>query len=99
MLVLRRYVELPPHTASDFDHGDVYRPSGWVFVAHTAEGTVEVIDGERAAYMATIPGCPQGSGVLCAQEDGLIFAAARGAGVVLVIDAKSNEVRRIVSGG
>jgi len=99
MLVLRGYVDLPPHTATDFDHGDVYRPTGRVFIAHTAEGTVEVIGGERSEYDTTIPGCREGSGVLCAQQDKLVFAAARGAGLVLVIDAESNEVKRLLSVG
>jgi DNA-binding beta-propeller fold protein YncE len=56
-----------------------------VYVAHTAADTVEVIDGERSVHIGTIPGCLEGSGVLCAQEDDLVFAAARGAGRVVVI--------------
>jgi DNA-binding beta-propeller fold protein YncE len=99
MLVLRGYVELPPYAATDFDHGDVYRPTGQVFIAHTAEGTVDVIDGEQMTYITSIRGCREGSGVLCAQQEGLVFAAARGAGLVLLIDAASNETGRIVSVG
>jgi DNA-binding beta-propeller fold protein YncE len=91
MLVLRGAVALPPPAAagsgSEFDHGDVHRVTGQVYVAHTAADTVEVIDGERGAHMGTIPGCPEGSGVLCAQEDDLVFAAARGAGRVLILAA------------
>ena len=55
-------------------------------------GTVEVIDGERGLHRATIPGCPEASGVLCAQEESFVFAAARGAGKVLVIEAVSGDV-------
>jgi hypothetical protein len=33
-------VRLPEHAAGGFDHGDVHTPSGRVFVAHTANGTV-----------------------------------------------------------
>ena len=43
-LALRGYVALPPHAAGDFDHGDVHLNSGRVFVAHTANNTLEVID-------------------------------------------------------
>ena len=82
-------VGLPPHGNSDFDHGDVHLASGRVFVAHTAQGTVEVIDGEALVHTATIPGSPGASGVLCAQDEGLVFAAARAGGKVLVIDAAS----------
>src|SRR5262249_39968616 len=99
MLVFRRYVPIPPHTASAFDHGDVYQPTGHVFVAHTAAGTVEVLDGEECRHLITIPECPEGSGVLCSQRDALVFAAARGGGAVLVQDAVSAAVLRRVAVG
>lgn len=95
-LVLRQHIPLPPHSAGDYDHGDVFLQSGRVFVANTAAGTVEVIDGEHLRHLTTIPGCPEASGVLVAQEEGLVFAAARGAGMLLVIDATTNAVRRTV---
>jgi DNA-binding beta-propeller fold protein YncE len=82
-------VDLPPFRASAFDHGDVHVPTGRIFVAHTAGDTVEVIDCERLLHVRTIAGCPEASGVLCAQDQNLVFAAARGAGKILVIDATS----------
>ncbi len=91
-LVLRRSIELPPHPSGGFDHGDVHLQSGRVFLAHTATGTVELIDGARGVHQATIGGCPEASGVLCAQDEGLVFAAARGAGKVLVIAVTSGDV-------
>ena len=98
-LVLIQYIFLPPHPAGDYDHGDVYLESGSVFVANTAAGTVEVIDGEHLRHLTTIPDCPEASGVLCAQEDALIFAAARVAGKLLVIDPTANVVLRTVAVG
>ncbi len=98
-LILRHYIDLPPHPEGDFDHGDVYLESGRVFVANTAAGTVEVIDGERLHHLATIPGCPEASGVLCAQDEALVFAAARGAGKLLVIDPATNAVLRTIAVG
>src|SRR6266480_7724151 len=98
-LALRQYISLQPHPAGDFDHGDVYLKSGRVFVANTAAGTVEVIDGEHLRHLTTIPDCPEASGVLCAQDDALIFAAARGVGKLLVIDAMSATVIRTVAVG
>ena len=97
-LALRQYVSLPPHPAGDFDHGDVYLQNGRVFVANTAAGTVEVIDGERLRHLATIPGCPKASGVLCAQAETLIFAAARGAGKLLVRRVPVRIVHRVAGG-
>ena len=98
-LMLRQFIDLPPHPAGDYDHGDVYPPNGSVFVANTAAGSVEVIDGEHLRHVSTIPDCLEASGVLCAQDEGLVFAAARGAGKLLVIDAVSATVRREVSVG
>ena len=98
-LALRQYIPLPPHPAGDYDHGDVYLESGRVFVANTAAGTVEVIDGEHLRHLATIPGCLEASGVLAAQDDALIFAAARGAGKLLVIDPITLGVLRTVAVG
>jgi DNA-binding beta-propeller fold protein YncE len=100
-LTLRGTVQLPAHaTDGGFDHGDVHAKSGRVFVAHTASNTVEVIDGEHLVLERTLPGCPEGSGVLCTQDDrARVFAAARGDGHVLVFDAETcNLVRRIPVG-
>lgn len=97
MLTLHGYVDLPPPPGdgtSEFDHGDVHRATGRVFVAHTAANTVEIVDGLTDKHLMTVPGCPEGSGVLCAQEEGIVFAAARGAGKALVLDARSGRTLR-----
>ncbi len=98
-LLLCQYIDLPAHPEGDFDHGDVYLANGHVFIANTAAGTLEVIDGERLCHLEAIPGCPEASGVLCAQEEGMVFAAARGAGKLLVIDAVFTTVLREVAVG
>src|SRR5258708_38663269 len=98
-LTLRRYIALAPQQSGDFDRGDVYLQSGRVFVANTAAGTVGVIDGEHLRHLTTIAGCPEASGVLCAQDDRFILAAARGAGKLLVIDPTTNAVLRTVAVG
>lgn len=85
-------VPLPAHGSGGFDHADIHLESGRVFMAHTANGSVEVIDGENLRHERTIEGCPEASGVLCAQKEGLVFAAARGAGKILTIDAKSQRL-------
>ncbi len=99
VLVPSGFIPIPPHAPSEFDHGDVHVASGQVFVAHTAAGTVEVLDGDgaRRVHLATIPGCAEASGVLVAQEAGLVFAASRGTGQVLVIDAVTHAVRRRIA--
>ena len=44
-----------------FDHADVHKSSGRVFVAHTATGRIEVIDVERSVHLKTISGSPGAS--------------------------------------
>jgi DNA-binding beta-propeller fold protein YncE len=98
-LRFRQFLSLPPHPAGDYDHGAVHLASGRVFIANTAAGSVEVLDGERLQHLLAIPGCSEASGVLCAQEEGLVFAAARGEGKLLVINALSLKIVREITAG
>jgi DNA-binding beta-propeller fold protein YncE len=71
-----------------------------VFVAHTANDTIEVLDGERLELVQTITGCPEGSGVLCTREEpALVFLAARGNGKVLVLDPLTGALRTVLTVG
>jgi DNA-binding beta-propeller fold protein YncE len=99
VLKLERYVSMPQHTQGGFDHGDVYLANGFVYIAHTANGTVEVMDGIKGTLQKTILGCPEGSGVVIAQADGLVFAASRGTGKVLVIHAAKGTVSKTIQVG
>lgn len=92
-------VDLPRHASGGgFDHGDVHLESGRIFVAHTANNTIEIIDGERLRHLTTISDCDEASGVLCAQEEHLVFAASRGTGRILAIDAVTAEVSGLTAG-
>lgn len=99
VLRLERYVPLPQHESGGFDHADVYETNGWVYVAHTAMGTIEVIDGMKGHLVKTIGGCPEGSGVVCALSEGLVFAASRGSGKILVIHAAKGTVVKTIQVG
>lgn len=92
-------VKLPPDQPGGFDHGDVDPTSGRVFVAHTAFDTIEVIDAESLAVCGRIDGCAEGSGVLFGLGRRILFAAARGAGEVLVVDPDRLEVLRTIKVG
>jgi len=98
-LQFRQAIDLPPHETGGFDHADVHRPSGRVFLAHTALGQVDIIDGGAGTYVAATPGCPEASGVLCPPDTDLAFAAARGAGRVLVLEAPSGTLLRTLDAG
>jgi len=98
-LQFRQAIDLPPHETGGFDHADVHRPSGRVFLAHTALGQVDIIDGSAGTYVGSTPGCPEASGVLCPPDTDLAFAAARGAGRVLVLEAPSGTLLRTIDAG
>jgi DNA-binding beta-propeller fold protein YncE len=99
-LVFRNYVSLPEHSAGGFDHGDVQPATGRVFVAHTANGTVDVIDGAGVRLECTLQGCAEGSGILYASNAReFVFAAARGDGHLVVFDPNSfQQLGRIAVG-
>jgi len=98
-LLISGHVDLPHHQIGGFDHADVHLESGRVYVAHTGLGSVEVVDCENAKHIATLPGCKEASGVICAQNENMVFAASRGAGKILIIDALTNRVLREVQAG
>lgn len=56
-LTLLQYIDLPHHPEGDFDHGDVSLANDYVFIANTAAGSVEVVDGQRLCHLLTIPDC------------------------------------------
>ena len=100
-LTVRGYVTLPPHaTGGGFDHGNVHAATGRLFIAHSASESLEVVDGDTLKHERTVPGCPDASGVLCTQgAAALVFAAARRAGKVLVLDPLSCQVHRELTVG
>ena len=72
------FVDLPPHAkAGGFDHAAVHEPTGRVYVAHTANDAVEVIDITAQRYLRSIPELPAVAGALVAAPD-LVFTSNRG---------------------
>jgi DNA-binding beta-propeller fold protein YncE len=79
----RGYIELPPHTkAGGFDHAAVHEPTGRVFVAHTANDAVDVIDISALKYVGSIAGLPAVAGALVAAKSDLVFTSNRGENTV-----------------
>jgi DNA-binding beta-propeller fold protein YncE len=73
------YVDLPPHRGSSgFDHAAVDGRTGRVFVAHTANDAVDVIDGRTRRYLGSIPKLPAVAGALVSEEHDLVFTSNRG---------------------
>jgi DNA-binding beta-propeller fold protein YncE len=75
-LELIGHVPLPEHTGKGgFDHAAVHAATGHVYVAHTANGAVDVLDAER--YLFSIPDLPGVAGALVSDEAQLIFSSNR----------------------
>src|SRR5471032_385767 len=75
-LHLTGHIVLPEHKGKGgFDHAAVHAASGHVYVAHTANGAVDVFDAQK--YLFSIPGLPGVAGALVSDEANLIFSSNR----------------------
>src|SRR4029077_2463680 len=79
------YIELPAHQSNGgFDHADVHSPTDRIYVAHTANGSIDVIDCATDRYVESLPGFTAVAGALVSEARGLIFATNRGENTVSV---------------
>jgi DNA-binding beta-propeller fold protein YncE len=84
-LRLLGHIELPPHQSSGgFDHADVHSPTERIYVAHTANDSIDVIDCAKDRYVESLPGFTAVAGALVSEARGLIFATNRGESTVSV---------------
>ena len=73
------FIDLPAHVnAGGFDHAAVHAATGLVYVAHTANDALDVIDIQRRAYVASIPDLTAVAGALVSDDLDLIFTSNRG---------------------
>jgi DNA-binding beta-propeller fold protein YncE len=74
---------LPPHRGpGGFDHASVYRGADRLYVAHTANDSVEVIDLGSRIHEATLDGFPGVAGAAVCEQRGLLAATCRSEGTV-----------------
>ena len=79
------HVELPPHRSSGgFDHADVHSPTDRIYVAHTANDSIDVIDCAKDRYVESIPGLTAVAGALVSEACDLIFSTNRGENTVSI---------------
>jgi DNA-binding beta-propeller fold protein YncE len=84
-LRLLGHIELPPHRSSGgFDHADVHSPTDRIYVAHTANDSIDVIDCARDRYVESLPDFTAVAGALVSEAQGLVFATNRGENTVSV---------------
>lgn len=72
-------IELPPNTGQGgFDHAAVHRGRGLLYVAHTANDAVDVIDTRVGRYLRSIGGLKGVAGALVDEGQDLVFTSNRG---------------------
>ena len=75
----RGFIELPTHAKSGgFDHAAVHEPTGRIYVAHTANDAVDVIDITAQKYVGSIGNLTAVAGALVAPGPDLIVTSNRG---------------------
>jgi DNA-binding beta-propeller fold protein YncE len=84
-LRLLGHIELPPNRSKGgLDHADIHLATARLYVAHTANDAVDVIDIRRDAYIHSIDGLTGVAGALVSDERGLVFTSNRGENTVSV---------------
>src|SRR5262249_26697716 len=78
-LRLLGHIELPAHRSTGgFDHADIHLPTNRIYVAHTSNDSVDVIDCGRDRYIESIPDLMGVAGALVSEKRGLVFTSNRG---------------------
>ncbi len=79
-------IELPAHKGpGGFDHAAVHSNAGRLFVAHTSNDAVDVIDCVQDRYLSSIEGLSGVAGALVSEEMRVIFTSNRGEDTVGII--------------
>jgi DNA-binding beta-propeller fold protein YncE len=78
-LTLTGAVPLPAHKGGGgFDHAACHAASGHVYVAHTANDAVDVLDPASARHLYSVAGLKAVAGALVSDESQLVFTSNRG---------------------
>lgn len=76
-------IELPPHVKpGGFDHAAVHRNTAHLYVAHTVNDALDVIDCASDRYLHSIPSLTGVAGALVSDERNLVFTSNRGENTV-----------------
>src|SRR5512137_1813477 len=87
------YIDLPTHVRpGGFDHAAVHRRSGHLYVAHTSNDAIDVIDCAADRYLYSIPNLIGVAGALVSDERDLVFTSNRGENTIGIF-APDDEAR------
>jgi DNA-binding beta-propeller fold protein YncE len=92
-------IELPDHIGpGGFDHAAVDRGRALLYVAHTANDAVDVIDTRAGRYIRSIPDLKGVAGALVHEPTGLVFTSNRGENSVGVFSTDLRDAAKIAVG-
>ena len=93
------FIELPAHVGDGgFDHAAVHPATGHVYVAHTANDALDVLDVEKQRYVGSIGGLTAVAGALVAEPD-TVFTSNRGENTVGIMRVgQSGPVEKVAVG-
>src|SRR5436190_22679557 len=78
MLRLIGHINLPEHVKpGGFDHAAIHAGMSRLYVAHTANDALDVIDCAADRYLRSVPGLSGVAGALVSEERNLIFSSNR----------------------
>src|SRR6516225_8139187 len=84
-LRLISHIDLPAHRSNGgFDHADIHSPSDRLYVAHTSNDSIDMIDCARDQYIHSLHGLTAVAGALVSEECNLVFTSNRGENTVSV---------------
>jgi DNA-binding beta-propeller fold protein YncE len=84
-LTLQGYIDLPAHIRpGDFDHAAILRSRSRLYVAHTANDALDVIDCSADRYLHSLPNLRGVAGALVSEDRNLIFTSNRGEDTVSI---------------
>jgi DNA-binding beta-propeller fold protein YncE len=85
-------IPLPAHHGpGGFDHAAVHSPRRQLYVAHTANNALDVIDCAAGKYLRSVPRVEAVAGALVSEEHDLVFTSNRGENTVGIFAADHEE--------
>lgn len=91
-LRLQGYVDLPAHARpGGFDHAAVHTGRSKLYVAHTSNDALEVIDTATDRFLHSVPGLSGVAGALVAEEQDLVLTSNRGEDSIGIFSAADDE--------
>lgn len=95
----RGFIDLPAHAkAGGFDHAAVHERTGRIYVAHTANDAVDIIDTETQKYVGSIAGLTAVAGALVTTSPDLVFTSNRGEDTVAICRPDGASVEKVAVG-